>query len=346
MDILYLPLEFNRWFSAKKLAYSIGVGLVEGFTPNGIDHLTVPIMYHDQLWGGHLKDLVGDRKFDQVWIEVVHSVIPEHILEWLASLAPVRFGIVIESLTMATEEFDDNPVGTQRRIDNLNQKLPYLTHALVYDTRDLNTLDIPTMQGVAYISEGLVKPPSSTSDKAIFYGTDYGERGEWLKRLEDRLSVNPPSVEDTSDLPHMFEQLFNSTHYVPSEYDYFYSTWYSIRQALYSIWINHLYHIPGCAMVNLPHRTQVLSGRVIENMAAGKPVVSPYMYNDADNLFVNEKEILYYKDIEGLIKWLDELEKNADLRWSLAEAARFNILEKHTTERRVKQILTFINNSN
>ena len=342
MNILYLPIEFNRFFSAKKLAYPVGIGMVEGLEGNNIDSFTVPVMYHDQLWLHYLKELVGDQKFDQVWFEVVHSVIPSEVLEWLASLAPIRVGFIIESLTMAPQEFKDNPVGTQRRVDNLKYKLPYLTHVVVCDGRDVDTLAIPTILATASIPERLIRTPYSTLDKAIFYGTIYGDRGEWLKILEDRLIVNPPSAEDSSNLPRMFDQLFVRTNYTPEEYDYFYSSWSSIRAGLYSIWINHLHDLHGCAMVNLPHRTAVLSGRVIENMAAGKPVVSPLMYNSIDDLFEDGKEIRYYDDIIGLMSCLDELQNDSDVGFSLAEAARINILTNHTSEVRVKQIIDFI----
>jgi len=343
MDILYLPLEFGRWYSAKKLAYPVGVGMIDGFEGNKIQHLTIPLMYHDDIWLKHIKEIVGDRKFDQVWLEVVHSVIPEGILEWLSSLAPIRVGFVIESLSIAPEEFTDNPIGTQRRIDNLNQKLPYLTDIVVYDIRDLHNFHIPTMLGNMSVPERLVKTPNSTADKAIFYGTAYGVRGEWLRSLKSRLIINPPSAEDAGNFPRIFEQLFAFVNgYTPVDYSYFFRNWYYVRQSVYSIWINHLHTLPGCAMISLPHRTQVLSGRVIESMAAGKPVVSQLLNTEMDDLFEDGKEILYYKDMFGLLNCLDRLQSDSDLRFYLAEAARVKVLENHTTEVQVKKIIEFV----
>ena len=77
-------------------------------------------------------------------------------------------------------------------------------------------------------------------------------------------------------------------------------------------------------------------------MAAGKPIVSPFMNNAVDTLFEDGKEILYYKDIAGLISCLDRLQADPDLRFYLAEAARVKVLENHTTEVRVKEILDFV----
>jgi len=342
MHILYLPLEFSSFFSAKKLSYPVCIGMVEGFETNRIEHLTVPIMYHTQLWLCKLKELVGGRKFDQVWFEVVHSVIPEDILEWLTSLAPVRVGFVIENMDITPEEYQINSIGTQRRVDNLNQKLPYLTHAMVMNASDIVTFNIPAMHCATSIPERSVRIPNSTSDKAVFYGTLYGRRREWATELNYCLNVNPPSTEDISNLPCLFEQLFATSDYSVKDYSAFYRDWYFIRQGVYFNWINHLHTIASCAMVSLPHHTQLLPGRVIESMAAGKPVVSPLMNNAVDDLFIDGKEILYYSDIVGLVSCLDKLRSDPDLRFYLAEAAIVKVLENHTTEVRVKEILDFV----
>ena len=342
MNILYLPLEFSSFFSAKKLSYPVCVGMAEGFGHNKVKHLTVPVMYHTQLWLHKLKELVGGRKFDQVWFEVVHSVIPKDILEWFVSLAPVRVGFVIENMAITPEEYEINSPGTRRRVDNFNQKLPYLTHAIVVNVVDIANFDIPVMHYATSIPERSARVPNSTSGKAIFYGTLYGKRSEWATKLEQCLNINPPSSEDTSSLPHLFEQLFATSDYLVENYSTFYNSWHYIRQGIYFNWINHLHTIDSCAMVNLPHHTELLSGRVIESMAAGKPVISPLMNNAVDDLFIDNKEILYYSDIDSLRKCIDRLQTDPDLRFSLSESARINILENHTTEKRVAEILRFV----
>lgn len=340
MNILHLPLEFNRFFSAKKFPHPLGVGMVDGFDCNGVEHLTVPVMYGNQLWLHRLKDLVGDRKFDQVWLEVVHSIIPEQLLGYITTLAPVRVGFVVESLTIDPNEFVSNPRGTQRRVDNMEQKLPYLTHLVVTDERDLSAFDTPTMLGIASIPEKFIRVPMATADKGVFYGTIYGERERWIRRLKNRLNINPRSPEEDSGIPYMFDKLFAYSNYGLEEFSYFYSSWYGYREAVYSVWINHLHTLSGCAFVNLPHRTNVLSSRVIEGMAAGKPIISPLMYNGVDTLF--KEEIMYYEDIDGLIQHIDRLRDDSDLRFYQADCARVNLLENHTTEKRVRQILDFV----
>lgn len=340
MNILHLPLEFHGWNSAKKFSYPVGVGMIEGIENNDVYHYTIPAMYYGGFWLNFIKEMVGDIKFDQVWLEVVHSIIPESTLEWLATIAPIRVGFIVESLTIDPNEFIDNQSGTQRRVDNLNLKLPYLTHALVCDGMDLNKFTIPTMLFAASVPERLVKPPSSMMGPALFYGTAYGERSNWLDKLNGYVLMNPPSAEINSNLPYMFEQLFKGS-YPVSEYPKFFSRWYSTRKGVYTIWINYLSNLPCCAMLNLPHRTQVSSGRIIEGMAAGKPVLSPFLHNEMDGRFVHRKNILYYENEIDLIDLIKELQRNLDFGNYIAEEARKNVLENYTTEVFVKRILEF-----
>ena len=336
LKILYLPLEFNRFYSARRFPYPLGIGMIEGF--KNIDHTTIPATYHNDMWLKYAKDIVGDKKFDQVWLEVVHSQMSDEFLNWLTELAPIRVGFIVESLTIAKDEFISNPTGTQRRIDNTYQKLPYLTHCVVTDERDLIACNKPTMLGIASIPYRLIKQPSGTADNAIFYGTLYGDRSEWIKSLEYTLNINPPSAEDSTILPAWFDKLFSNTTLTYSE---FYQQWYDIRQSLYSVWINHLCTLPGCGFVNPPHRTNVLSSRVIEGMAAGKPVISPLMKNGVDNLFTDGEDILYYETEFELLECLINLQAHSKLRFHIAENARVNLLQNHTTEVRVREVLEF-----
>jgi spore maturation protein CgeB len=94
-------------------------------------------------------------------------------------------------------------------------------------------------------------------------------------------------------------------------------------------------------MLNLPHRTQVASGRIIEGMAAGKPVLSPFLHNEMDNRFIDRKKILYYENETDLIELIKELQNNLDFGNYIAEEARRNVLENYTTEVLVKRILEF-----
>src|SRR5438552_11859824 len=93
--ILCLFLEFERWRQARAWTYSAQLGLEEGIRANGARPFTVMTP-----WLPRLRELCGDRRFDQVWVEVVHQdVLDGDMLSWLAERAPVRVGFVLESLT-------------------------------------------------------------------------------------------------------------------------------------------------------------------------------------------------------------------------------------------------------
>ena len=151
MKILYTPLEFPNWFSAKKLTYPVGVGLYEGLKENGVDFIVVPAVYNSSLWIEYVDQIIAGQKIDQVWFEVVHSSFSEKVINYIKTIAPIRVGFIIESLTIHPDEYKSNQKGTQKRIDNLNMKLPIMTHAVVTDARDQTVLGIPTRWEIATI---------------------------------------------------------------------------------------------------------------------------------------------------------------------------------------------------
>lgn len=349
MKILYLPLEFPNWYSAKKLTYSVGVGMCEG---TNIDFTVVPAMYTNNIWLNYLPQITAGQEYDQVWFEVVHSDMDEKVLQFIKTLAKIRVGFVIESLTIHPDEFKNNQVGTQKRVDNVKKKLPFMTHAVVADQRDTNAFEgIKTHWGISSVPESVVKDINieSTNDlRFTFYGTVYGDRQDWVDRMGSKLIVNPQGdLENASGLPARYEELFRSSYMnmqnkqtIPiGDYGKFESEWRTLRSRMYSNWMDIVYQFPGCGVVNLPHRTQVLSSRVIESMAAGKVVFSPRMNNGADFLFKNGREILLYDSIEQLGDIMNEL--TTDKAYFIANNAREKVLADFTITKLIVRILEF-----
>src|ERR1700739_4669605 len=93
--VLFLALEFTDWKNlARHVSYSSQLGLEEGLTACGIRPtiITAPLFPRAQ-------QLCKGQKFDQVWVEIARGESrDETILEWAASLAPVRVGLMVESL--------------------------------------------------------------------------------------------------------------------------------------------------------------------------------------------------------------------------------------------------------
>jgi len=351
MNILYLPLEFPNFYSAKKLTYPVGVGLVEGF--KGMSFTVVPSFYNSDLWLQYLNQIVMGQEFNQVWIEVVHSKMSKETLDFIASLAPVIVGFMIESLTMHPDEYIASPEGAKNRDDNLAMKLPYLTHAVVTDERDLNFSTVPTTFEVASVPESMIDPnlnkKAMDSDKIIFYGTTYGQRQKWVDLLGDKALVNPQGgLEDNSGVSQRFQTVtqsaFTNMHgkgAIPiGFYKKFCDDWLNIRKIMYRNWMNILWGIEGYGVLNPPHRTSVLSSRVIESMAAGKIVFSSRMYNGADFLFKNKQDILLYESAEELLDLVNFIRE--DDKQKIAQNAINTVLENHTTEKLVQRVLKFV----
>ena len=352
MNILYIPLEFPKYFSAKKMTYPVGVGLAEGFVGK-VDFTVVPSFYNEGLWLQYLHQVTMGQKYDQVWFEVVHSKMDPEVLNYIESLAKIRVGFVIESLTIHPDEFVSNPVGTKNREINLEDKLSYMTHVVVTDERDLSYFKIPAMLGIASVPEKMVAPDiyqlAVTSNKVMFYGTPYGERSAWIDKLGDKIAINPQgNLEDQAGFGQKYQfivdEAFNNMRgkeTIPvGYYKTFCDNWMLTRKQMYQNWMNILWNIESYGVLNLPHRTKVLSSRVIESMAAGKVVFSPRMYNGVDFLFKNGENILYYESLEELVDLMESI-TNPD-KYKIAQNAINTVLEDFTTEKLVQRILNFV----
>ena len=350
MNILYIPLEFPDFQSAKKLPYPVGIGLAEGF--KDIDFTVVPSFYNSELWGKYLHQIVMGQEFDQIWFEVLHSKMSVETLEFIASLAPVRVGLMLESLTILPEDYAIDPDGTKNREDNLKMKLPYLTHVVVADQRDLVYFKIPATFEVPSVPENIIDPnlnkKAMDSDKIIFHG----ENNRWTNLLGDRALVNPQAgLERIGQVPLQYENMTRATfdnmkgkEAIPiGYYKKFYDNWINIRKAMYSIQMNMLWGIEGYGFLNPPNRNNMVPSSVIEAMAAGKVVFSSRMYNGADFLFTNGKDILLYESFEHLLDLINLLSE--DDKKDIARNAVNTVLESHTTEKQVERILKFVEES-
>src|SRR5688572_5327496 len=93
------------WPSALPLAYTGQLGLEEGLEAFGAGFVTIPFP-----WWPYAREICGGQRFDQVWVEVSHhGPVDPTFAEWLASLAPVVVGFVLESLDYTPAEVVLNP---------------------------------------------------------------------------------------------------------------------------------------------------------------------------------------------------------------------------------------------
>ncbi|MBX7143284.1 MAG: methyltransferase domain-containing protein [Oligoflexia bacterium] len=366
--VLFIPLEFRTWQDASHWSYPTGLGFEEGFEAHGIDFLTIPSLFHPTFassqgpsWLTFARHLIGNKRFDMVWFDIGHSQYDDNFLEWLSTLAPVRLGFLCESIATDPREFTTNPEGTKRRIANTERNLRFATHLLAVDEVDVERFNssgtLPSMWlsnakvPSRYIQREVSAPKRS---EAIFYGALYGDRKEWLahSRLSKLLVRPDSSPEMFTKLPAMYDNLHRALEQqlsgqVPFEQRMlpeYLRVLRSIRRDCYGLWLEGL--TEGCAVVNLPQYGRMLPSRVIDGMAAARPVISWEIEfrPRTKALFEDGKEILFYSksNPEQLAAHIERVQNDKQFARNISEAARKKLMALHTTESLIPQVLNFI----
>ncbi|MBS0182814.1 MAG: glycosyltransferase [Nitrospira sp.] len=362
-QILLVQLEFGTWDRARAWSYLGNFAVEDGLRANGCECVTIPALCDipdssPLSWLHHAKDLLADRRFDQVWVWLVHNRYSDAFLGWLTELAPVRVGLIMESLRYSEEDCRRWP-HLRERAGIVERQVKYMTHVLAADEHDAEMLNQagsvravfwPSAVPSRFISATIERPSRRES---AFYGELYGERKAWLgiSGLKDLL-IHPPSAEAATELP----QLFNALHQQMSErlqsgwrpnlaaLTEYVSLWRRLREAIFVNWLASLKS--WSAIVNLPSLFQSYAGRVVEAMAAGRPVISWKIPNRprTQELFKDGQEILLYpKDHPAALKeHVERIARDSDYARNIATAARAELLRSHTAEARARQWLDWI----
>lgn len=351
--ILYLPLEFERWRRARSWTYSAQLGLEVGMRANGAGFRTVTTP-----WLPRLRELCGDRRFDQVWVEVVHQdVLDEDTLGWIAERAPVRIGFVPESLTYDDDAYARWPSLRTRQAD-VTRRLAFMTHAIVCDETDAEAINAggklqafwwPTpVPRHAIVDEVGTPPPGA----AVFAGALYGQR----QAILEQAALTGRVVVRTSPDGPLYPRVFDRLHVAASAWiarrlpgprvaaAVYLFVLRRLRRRLYRRWLSSLRQ--GSAVVNPPHVVGAYPGRVIEAMAAGRPVVSWAVPDRPRNtaLFEHGREILLFAGHEAaaIAEPLGRLAREPGLGRSIAEHAWRKARRFHTMEHRIHQVFAWI----
>jgi tetratricopeptide (TPR) repeat protein len=361
--ILLIPFECANWQNARAWSYTGYFAFEEGLQAAGVDFFTLPAVAgfasdHPASWLKYARELCRGQEFDQAWIWVTHNEYRPEFFEWLAGIAPVRVGVIMESLQHTPEELRSYRLlpGRQERVGTM---LRHMTHVLAFDEEDaealaadlpLRALWCPPIVPARSVCQAVDLPAPGP---AIFNGTLYSaERRSFLQhpRFRQKL-MQPPLPEDQTDLPARFDaaqlQALNllAERRGPSvpELQAHVAEVREVRRQMFALWLQALR--AGYATVNLPSVYKGYAGRVVESMAAGRPVISwtpPRARTCA--LFAPEQEILLFdrKKPEELHRQIDRLQKDPAFAQSLAERAREKVLRCHTAEVRVRQILDWV----
>jgi glycosyl transferase family 1 len=349
--ILCLFLEFDWWETARPLTYPAQLGLEEGLGANGCRSLSVTTT-----WLPRLQGICGSQRFDQVWVEIVHQALDDDTLDLLTRLAPVRVGFLPESIHYDAATYAASPHYRGREA-TVRHRLKFLTHAVATDELDAAEIDAAGDVRACWWPQAVPRrftaggPATTAAGPAVFRGSLYGDRAAMARdpRL-DGLLVVPPPLERGTIVPRLFDRLQISA-----------KAWAARRPRARAAAAVHLFLLRrlrrevfrrwmralggDAVVVNLPHSVGAYPGRVVEAMAAGRPVVAWDVPDRPRNraLFEDGAEILLFSGREpaALADVLHRLRGDPARAASIATNGWQKVRRVHTIERRVEQILAW-----
>lgn len=362
--VLFLQLEFPCWEQARSWGYPGHFGIEEGLVANDAEVLVIPAM-HDissagpTSWLSRARELCCGKTFDQVWLTLVHVPYEESFLDWVASLAPVRVGCLLESLSYTPEETAQNPLLATRR-DYVLRQMRHMTHVVCADECDAEMIERggrahaiwwPTMVPRRLVSDHYHRPEVK---QAAFFGSLYSaERRQYAQMPElQQLLILPEAPERATNFPATFDELhrlifsYLSTTLVAEEdvFRQYVDTLRRVRRGAFDAWMTGLKKWGG--LVNLPSFGKVYTSRVCEAMGAGVPVLSWDVPNRPRNraLFEPDREILLFQrdQPEQLAEHIRHLQNDTQFARRLTKHARAKVLRYHTLDYRIRQTLDWI----
>lgn len=345
--ILFLPLELPTWNNgAHSWSYAASLAYEEGLRRAGCEVTTINSAcapYHAKLLRG--------RRFDQVWLHChPRNIADFSFRQWVSEIAPVRLMLVGETVHYDESILAAEPWSATQQ-SNFEKWAPHVTHAAFVDPADLDRSTIRrSMWWQQAVPEKFVRPvnPRPSVDAGIFVGTLYPPRDRWVFELGALLEKVESPESDA------FRYLFDKSHeWIQGAFD---------RSPTSPWWTRHAHRLynraqsalrrhafrnfldvlsQGVAVVNLPSMVQTYSGRVVEGMAAGRPVVTRRLAGHAP-IFADGEEILHYGDAEELGEHLRTLKARPAIATAIAQNARRAILAAHTVEHRTAELLRFV----
>lgn len=363
MKVLLLQLEFPTWKMARPWTYGASFAVAEGLAANGVSCLTIPIgpdapASTPASWLSHARRFLAGRRFDQVWIWLVHASLDSRILEWIAELAPVRIGFVMESLKYEEEDYAWAPE-LRRRAQVFAEHSEYLTHLLVCDERDAADLTAqggkPVLWWPGFVPHRFILQQACQpiNNQAVFHGVPYGQRARWLdhpllrhaitfSKSSDQLTPNQQQFDALQSAVHA--RLLQQPPVMEQELHQYVNALRTIREAEFLNWLNRL--SDWAAIVNLPGLTRCFGGRVFEAMAVGRPVISWEIPDrpKTNALFENNRDIVLFPahSLQGLAERIEHVVSDPTRADAIGASGQRKLLTYHTAERRMQQVLEWI----
>lgn len=353
LRILLIQFEQIIWRAGRSYPYSLNYGIEDALRSLGAEVTVIA-----SPWLTHLKTICAGKEFDQVWInDLPHFDDMSGVLEDAAKLASICIGFITESLEYTPDEIARSP-SLEKRKDHIEHYLTLVTHVAAVDEADHARLQAELSKPVFWLPNTIPTDFINRSSLpraeqiAFFSGVIYGDRDEWLHhpKLKETLayqqSTNSGKVQTIlfDSLPGHCLRRFTEKPSFPARL--FYPAYLAAVRYLHKqgsqSWLEGMQ--AGAAVVNLPHYIKAYSTRVAEGMAAGRPVVSWRVPERPRNkaLFVDGEEILLYETADELAAQIERILSNQTFAEQIAENARQKIKRWHTTEKRVEQILHWV----
>lgn len=350
---IFFALDCLKWEQARAISYSINYGYVDALESLGFECIVVPTfgeIYSDSKssWIPKARDWFSNDKFDIAFVTLPHIKLTTSDWEWLSTIAPIRVGLLMESLKYDQAYLQNDKLYTDREDLALNQ-IKHLTHVVSGDDRDVDNLSqkvdvsmvwMPSLVCGRHVAEKVSQPEF---EEAAFFGTVYYERNNFVKDPDvARYLKYPGSPEARTNLPAQFDILnqemlesFKQKQINEiSDLSNFVNKHRQVRKALDDVWMAELKK--WNALVNLPSLYHGYTSRVVESMASGRPVVSSRIVdsNAYQNLFKEDEEIVLYdhKSPKELALKLKELKEDKEKANYIANMALNKVRQGYTLE--------------
>lgn len=359
--VLACVLDFDRWQLGCAWSYASSYAVLDGLRAQGADVVAVPSLMRpsdptSNPWVEAAPSLLKRQRFDQVWVWITHSHYPAGFWEWIRDLAPVRVGVLMESLRYTEEEIADSG-HYAGRFDAVATQLRHMTHVLSYDECDVaeitRRLGLPARLYHLMLPAQLISAPATPDgDKLIFLGTVYPKRQRFLDRegVSDLVEI-AHGPETKRGLDARFDEAHD--HYLAklamggatlADMQAHVRALQEVRREIL-LAVFGVYRT-GFAVANLPALFKAFPSRVLEAMAAGVPVITNRITDrpETASLFEDGKDIFYYDASApgDFRRAAERLRNDPALRSRLAASAHRRVLEKLTSETQIAAILDWI----
>lgn len=355
--ILFIITDSHQasWSAGAASGYAIFYGMKEGLEANG--HSCDVIL---PAWVPYLDKLFPGNQYDQIWF-YGPTTLDETTLASLSERVSTRVCFVTESLYVNPVELKLNPVGTKLKTDGIERAIKYATHLIVADEHEIAVAKALQKPCLWFDAEQIIctrhRPETmgweKVKRKAIFSGTPYGKRREYLQHPDLRDLIETPLPREIfTQIPALYDQTKAlERHYLANpglieseSYSRIVNNYILTRDAVARMVIDKIRNYACYAA--LPNLTTKHNLGVAKSIIAGRPVILRYIEGrPLTNAFYKAgEEALYYQEdnVQELAAGIRMLSNDLALANHMVNCAREKLYKHNTLERFVWRTLRWV----